>query len=103
MPRTFGSHGSHVWLAGSHIGHTPVFQQTLRHGFIYLFIYFYCYVHGNRLPMDKSASTSSLYSNVVKGDTGFEESPTWLRKYQQEDEEDALKRAIEESVVGKES
>ena len=23
MPRTFGSHGSHVWLAGSHIhGHT---------------------------------------------------------------------------------
>ena len=48
--------------------------------------------------MDKSASTSSLYSNVVKGDTDFEQSPTWLRKYQQEDEEDALKRAIEESV-----
>ena len=23
MPHTFGSHASHVWLAGSHIGHTP--------------------------------------------------------------------------------
>ena len=22
MAHTFGSHGSHVWLAGSHIGHT---------------------------------------------------------------------------------
>ena len=58
-------------------------------------LFFHCFVHGNRLPTDKSAS-KSLYSNVVKGD--FEESPTWMRKYQQEDEEDALKKAIEESV-----
>ena len=48
--------------------------------------------------MDKSASTLSLYSNIVRGDTDFEDSPRWLRKYQQEDEENALKRAIEESV-----
>lgn len=48
--------------------------------------------------MDKSASTLSLYSNIVRGDTNFEDSPRWLRKYQQEDEENALKRAIEESV-----
>ena len=24
MARTFGLHGSHVWLAGLHIGHTPL-------------------------------------------------------------------------------
>ena len=44
--------------------------------------------------MDKSSSaTCLLYSNVVKGDP----SPTWLRKYQEEDEEEAVKRAIKES------
>lgn len=60
--------------------------------------FFYCLVHGNRIQMDKSASTLSLNSNIVRGDTDFEESPRWLRKYQQEDEENALRRAIEESV-----
>ena len=44
--------------------------------------------------MDKSSSTKRLYSDVVKGQTCSEPSPTWLR----EDEEEAVKRAIEESV-----
>ena len=44
--------------------------------------------------MDKSSSARCLlYSDVVKGDP----SPTWLRNYQEEDEEEAVKRAIKES------
>ena len=44
--------------------------------------------------MDKSSSARCLlYSDVVKGDP----SPTWLRKYQEEDEEEAVKRATKES------
>ena len=46
--------------------------------------------------MDKSSSTTCLlYSNVVKGDP----SPTWLRKYKEEDEEEDVKRAIKESEI----
>ena len=46
--------------------------------------------------MDKSSSaTCLLFSDVVKGDL----SPTWLRKYQEEDEEEAVKRAIKESEI----
>ena len=46
--------------------------------------------------MDKSPSvTCLLYSDVVKGDT----SPTWLRKYQEEDEEEAMKREFKESEI----
>ena len=48
--------------------------------------------------MDKSSSTKRLYSDVVKGQTCSEPSPTWPRNYQREDEEEAVKRAIEESV-----
>ena len=49
---------------------------------------------GDRSGMDKSSSARCLlYSDVVKGDP----SPTWLRKYQEEDEEEAVKRAIKES------
>ena len=43
--------------------------------------------------MDKSSSgTCLLYSDVVKEGP----SPTWLRKYQEADEEEAVKRAIKE-------
>ena len=46
--------------------------------------------------MDKSSSaTCLLYSDVVRGDP----SPTWLRKYQEEDEKEAVKRAIKESEI----
>ena len=46
--------------------------------------------------MDKSSlATGLLYSDVVKGDP----SPTWLRKCQEEDEEETVKRAIKESEV----
>ena len=49
--------------------------------------------------MDKNpgkdvVATGPLYSDVLKGDP----SPTWLRRYQEEDEEEAVKRAIKESV-----
>ena len=41
--------------------------------------------------MDKSSSAICvLYNDVVKGDP----SPTWLRKSQEEDNEEAVKRAI---------
>ena len=50
----------------------------------------------DRSGMDKSSSaTCLLYSGVVNGDP----SPTWLRKYQEEDEEEAVKREIEESEI----
>ena len=46
--------------------------------------------------MDKLSSvTCPLYSDVMKGDP----SPTWLRKYQEEDEEEAVRRAIKESEI----
>ena len=46
--------------------------------------------------MDKSSSgTCLLYSDVVKG----EPSPTWLRKYQNEDEEAVTKKAIKEFEI----
>ena len=46
--------------------------------------------------MDKSSSaTCLLFSDVVKGDL----TPTWLRKYQEKDEEEAMKRAIKESEI----
>ena len=47
--------------------------------------------------MDKSLSvTCILYSDVAKEDP----SPTWLRKYQEEDEEEAAKsRTIKESEI----
>ena len=46
--------------------------------------------------MDKSSSaTCLLFSDVVKGDL----SPTWLGKYQEKDEEEAVKRAIKESEI----
>ena len=51
---------------------------------------------GDRSGMDKSSSaTCLLYSDVVKVDS----SPTWLRKYHEEDEEEAVKRAIKESEI----
>ena len=53
-------------------------------------------LRGDRSGIDKSSSaTCLLYSNVVKGDPSL----TWLRKYQEEDEEEAVKRAIKESEV----
>ena len=46
--------------------------------------------------MDKFSSvTCPLYSDDVKGDPN----PTWLRKYQEEDEEEVVKRAIKESEI----
>ena len=42
--------------------------------------------------MDKSSSTKRLYSDVVKGETCSEPSPTRLRNYQREDEEEAVKK-----------
>ena len=46
--------------------------------------------------MDKSSSAKCLlYSDVVKGDP----SPTWPRKYPEEEEEEAVKRAIKESEI----
>ena len=46
--------------------------------------------------MDKfSSAKCRLYSDVVKGDP----SPTWLRKYQEEDEEEAVIRGINESEI----
>ena len=46
--------------------------------------------------MDKSSSATCLLdSDVVKGDPG----PTLLRKYQEEDKEEAVKRAIKESEI----
>ena len=51
---------------------------------------------GDLSGMDKSSSaTCLLYSDVVKGDP----SPRWLRKYHEEDEEEAVKRAIKESEI----
>ena len=48
---------------------------------------------GDRSDPDKSLSaTCLLYSDVVGG----EPSPTWLRPYQEEDEEEAVKRAKKE-------
>ena len=46
--------------------------------------------------MDKFSSvTCPLYSDVMKGDP----SSTWLRKYKEQDEEEAVKRAIKESEI----
>ena len=46
--------------------------------------------------MDKSSLTTCLlYNDVVKGDL----SPKWLREYREEDEKEALKRAIKESEI----
>ena len=45
-------------------------------------------------PGNDVLATGRLYSDVLKGDP----SPTWLRRYQEEDEEEAVKRAMEESV-----
>ena len=51
---------------------------------------------GDRSDPDKSLSaTCLLYSDVVGG----EPSPTWLRPYQEEDEEEAVKRAKKESEI----
>ena len=44
--------------------------------------------------MDNSTSRKRLYADVVKG----EPSPTWLRDFQREDEEEAFKMAVAESV-----
>ena len=58
-----------------------------------LFRFLFC---GNRSGMDKSSSATCLLdSDVVKGDPG----PTLLRKYQEEDKEEAVKRAIKESEI----
>ena len=65
-----------------------------RFGFIGIFRLF----RGYRLAMDRSAPTTRLYSEVVKKDTDLETSPTWLRNYQRDDEEEATKRALNESV-----
>ena len=44
--------------------------------------------------MDKSSKATCLsYNDVGKGDP----SPTWLRKYQEEDEKEDVKRTIKES------
>ena len=46
--------------------------------------------------MDKSLSAICLlYSDVIKGDL----SPRWLRKYREDDEEEAGKRAMKESGI----
>ena len=46
--------------------------------------------------MDKSLSaTCVLYSDVMKGDPSLR----WLRKYREEDEEEAVKRAMKESKI----
>ena len=46
--------------------------------------------------MDKSSSAICLlYSDVLKGYP----SPTWLRKYQEEDEQEAVKRANKELEI----
>ena len=60
-------------------------------------IFYFCFVYfADRSGMDKSPSvTCLLYSDVVKGDT----SPTLLRKYQEEDEEEAVKREFKESEI----
>ena len=51
---------------------------------------------GDRSGMDKSSLTTCLlYSDIAKGDP----SPTWLGKYKEEDEKEAVKRAIKESEI----
>ena len=73
----------------------PFSETELSHSF--------CKLHVSRFftsvflsGMDKSSSaTCLLYSDVVKGDP----SPRWLRKYHEEDEEEAVKRAIKESEI----
>ena len=65
-------------------------QIALFETFCVCFVYF----RGYRTGMDKSSSaTFFLCSDIVKGDP----SPTWLRKYQEEDEEEAVKRATKKS------
>ena len=54
----------------------------------------FVYFRDDRSGMDKSSSaTCLLYNDVGKGDP----SPTWLRKYQEEDEKEDVKRTIKES------
>ena len=48
----------------------------------------------DKIPGKDVVATGRLYSDILKGDP----SPTWLRRYQEEDEEEAVKRAIKESV-----
>ena len=71
----------------------PYFLQIARFTIFYIcFVHF----HGNRSSIDKSSSSTCLLdSDVVKGDPD----PTWLRKYQEEDEEEAVERAIKESEI----
>ena len=58
--------------------------------------FYICFVYFAAIAPDKSSSsTCLLYRDVVKEDP----SPKWLRKYQEEDEKEALKRAIKESEI----
>ena len=58
--------------------------------------FYICFIFVAAIAPDKSSwATCLLYSDVVKEDP----SPKWLRKYQEEDEEEALKRAIKESEI----
>ena len=80
----------------------PFSESELSHTFCKMHIstyftsVFFFIFRGDRSGMDKSSSaTCLLYSDVVRGDP----SPTWLRKYQEKDEKEAVKRAIKESEI----
>ena len=71
----------------------PYFLQIARFDIFYVcFVYFAAIA---QVWIQASSVTCLLYSEVVKGGP----SPTWLRKYQEEDEKEAVKRAIKESEI----
>ena len=71
----------------------PYFLQIAHFDIFYVCV---VYLGGDRSGMDKSLSaTCLLYSDVTKGDP----SPRWLRKYWEEDEDEAVKRAMKESEI----
>ena len=71
----------------------PYFLQIARFDIFYVCV---VYFGGDRSGMDKSLSaTCLLNSDVMKGDP----SPRWLRKYREEDEEEAVKRAMKELKI----
>ena len=71
----------------------PYFLQIARFDIFYVCV---VYFGGDPLGMDKFLSaTCLLYSDVMKGDP----SPRWLRKYREEDEEEAVKTSMKESEI----
>ena len=71
----------------------PYFRQIARFDIFYVCV---VYFSGDHSGVDRSLSaTCLLYSDVMKGDPR----PRWLKKYREEDEEEAVKRAMKESEI----